>query len=117
MFHGDTINLLRGWLILSSDFDDDLEFVIGVDEFFCDILGGQNPSLSYFGVLDSTQVTINRMVKEKNIVLEMKKLRWTYWDNNHHTTWTLLKKQALNFFSFNNVSVESMSNGFIFYQI
>jgi hypothetical protein len=30
-----------------SDFDDDLEFVVEVDELFRDVLGGQNPLLPY----------------------------------------------------------------------
>ena len=34
------------------DFDDDLKFVVGVDELFHDVLGGQNPLLPYPGVLD-----------------------------------------------------------------
>ena len=60
-----------------SDFDDDLEFVVTVDEPFRDVLGGQNPLLPYYGVLDyySSDNETNGGGEKYN--LEMKKLRWT----------------------------------------
>ena len=97
-----------------SDFDDDLEFIVGVDEFFCDVLGGQNPLLQCSGVQDyySSNNESNGGGEKYSLTHEEVEVDIVGEKSSHDLDF--VEEEGIEVFSFDNVSVEPMPNGFVF---
>ena len=100
-----------------SNFDDDLEFMVGIDEFFCDVLDGQNSLLSISGVLDyhSSDNELNGGGEKYSFEDEEVEVDIV----GQYLSYDLgfVEEEGTEVISFDNVNVESMPNGFSFYQI
>ena len=95
-----------------SDFDDDLEFVVGIDELFCDLLGGQNPLLTYSRVLDYYSNDNESNGGGEKYSFEEEVVDIVGQQSSHNLDF--VEEGGIEVFSFDNISVESMPNGFIF---
>ena len=96
-----------------SDFDDDLEFVVGVDELFHDVLGGQNPLLPYSGVLDYySSDNESNGGGEKYSFGDEEVVDIVGQQSSHNLDF--VEDEAIEVLSFDNVSVGSTPSGFIF---
>ena len=96
-----------------SDFDDDLEFVVGVDELFHDVLGGQTPLLPYSGVLDYySSDNESNGGGEKYSFGDEEVVDIVGQQSSHNLDF--VEDEAIEVLSVDNVSVGSTPSGFIF---
>ena len=103
----------KGGFFYSSDFDDDLEFVVGVDELFYDVLGWQNFLLPYSGVLDYYSSDNESNGGGEKYSFRVEEVVDIVGQESSHDL-DFVEKKGSEVFSFDNVSVESMPNGFIY---